>query len=293
MAKSNPFINSLVLGFKVKAFYFYGRSSRSEFWYFYVTSWLVLALSFVLGLIPMVGQLIQAVLIILVAVCQITATIRRLHDINKPGFLTAIPYVLPLFYMLARQPVHALYPESIWVLTLLEILCGASLLGLLLLCALPGTKGDNKYGTDPLNHQAPSQDFINPQHFADPEYLGDPWRKFKAKVDREKQAAANGEAPIGHVARATPQAQTQAQTANSAPASAQSQPQDKTQTEEIEKNTAQDVPAPAQANSAQEAEVTTPKADVDAKTEKEEKEEAAKPQSSGSEPQQPNAKEQN
>ena len=36
------------------------------------------------------------------------------------------------------------------------------------------------------------QDFVNPKHMASPELLGDPWRKFKNKVDQEKAAQAAG-----------------------------------------------------------------------------------------------------
>lgn len=206
MAHSSPLVQALVLGFKVKALHFYGRSSRSEFWYFYLTSWLLLGISFGLGWVPTVGSLLQAMLILVIVVCQITATIRRLHDTNLPGFFAAVPYVLPLIYALARQPVHALYPESVWVLTVLEGLCLLSWVGLWILCARKGSQGANRYGTDPLDLSQPSQDFINPQHFADPEYLGDPWRKFKAKVAREKQAAAE-QGPTT-LAKATPQAGT-------------------------------------------------------------------------------------
>lgn len=203
MSQANPFIQSLILGFKVKAFHFYGRSSRSEFWYFYITSFGVLGLSFLFNLIPIVGSLLQAVIFILVIVCQITAIIRRLHDSNLPGYLATIPYILPIVYLLARQPIHALYPESTWVLTALGILSVVVFFGLLGLCLRKGTHGANRFGTDPLDSSTPKQDFINPQHFADPEYLGDPWRKFKAKVDKQKQDASNGNTPA-YISRAVP-----------------------------------------------------------------------------------------
>ena len=70
---------------------------------------------------------------------------------------------------------------------------------ILYLCSNEGTQGPNRYGTDPNDASIEQQDFVNPKHMASPELLGDPWRKFKNKVDQEKAAqaaqAAGAEAP--------------------------------------------------------------------------------------------------
>lgn len=182
-------LQSLRLGFKVKAFHFYGRSARAEFWPFYLASWIVLACSFVLSLVPIVGSLIQAVVCILVVICQITATIRRLHDVNFRGWWLLVPYVLPVLYFVARQPIYVLYPEQAWTLDGLVVLCALSWLGIWGLCLRHGNTGNNRFGTDPLGLE-PQQDFIDQRHLASPEYLGDPWRKFKARVAQEKQQSA-------------------------------------------------------------------------------------------------------
>ena len=79
----------------------------------------------------------------------------------------------------------------------LSILSYILLLGL---CCQQGSKGNNRYGTDPLDSSVPAQDFINPEHLEMPEYLGDPWRKFKAKHDRQnsQNADPNSSEPSTH-----------------------------------------------------------------------------------------------
>ena len=201
-------VEALVLGFKTKALRIYGRSSRSEFWYFYLASLLLLGGIMQLHQVPIVGSLIQAVLFILVMVCQFTAMLRRLHDCNKSGKIVALPYALGLFYFLALFPLHGLYPEL--ATKLLGTIAGIALVSYLLIlyfCMQPGTSGNNNYGTDPLDPNTVAQDFINPQHLQNKEYLGDPWRSFKNKVAKEKEAAAHPEQNSqAKVAVATPQA---------------------------------------------------------------------------------------
>lgn len=196
--------HSLILGFKLKAFHFYGRSSRAEFWPFYLTSWLCLLLSFLANFIPIVGSLIQAIAVILLVIYQITATIRRLHDLNWRGWWLLIPYLLPLAYFLARQPIYVLAPEQAFFLDILLLVFVGSWVILLAVCCCKGTQGANRFGTDPLDQHGISQDFINPQHMTSPEYLGDPWRKFKAKVDAEKQATQEGKSTPESIAYPTP-----------------------------------------------------------------------------------------
>lgn len=186
-------LQSLLLGFKIKAFHFYGRSSRAEFWPFYLTSWLVLLLSCCLYLIPVVGSLIQAIVFILVLLCQITATMRRLHDLNLRGWWLVIPYLLPLVYFVARHPVYVLYPKQAWILDALVVLCALSYLILWGMCLKNGTVGNNRFGTDPLSSE-PQQDFVDKRHLSSPEYLGDPWRKFKSRVEQEKVEQAHTQA---------------------------------------------------------------------------------------------------
>lgn len=185
---------ALIIGFKTKGLRFYGRSSRTEFWYFYLSTCAFIGVSFKLNIIPVVGSLIQALAVIAIVACQYTATIRRLHDINLSGKIVATPYILSLLYFIAIGPLNALYPEySKQVLDGLVTLAALSYIYILFLCTRIGTKGNNRFGTDPLDKSQKSQDFINPDHMVQPEYLGDPWRKFKAKVAREKEQQASGD----------------------------------------------------------------------------------------------------
>lgn len=198
--------SSLILGFKIKAFHFYGRSSRSEFWPFYLVAWLILLLSSLCSLLPIIGSLIQAIVVIIVGVCQITASIRRLHDLNLRGWWLLIPYLLPLAYFVSRQPIYVLAPEQAWLLDGMLVIYIASWIGLWALWCKKGSAGSNRFGTDPLDSSNTQMDFINPQHMVNPEYLGDPWRKFKARVDAEKQAKAEGQELNQIAAIATPSA---------------------------------------------------------------------------------------
>lgn len=185
---------ALIIGFKTKGLRFYGRSSRAEFWYFYLTTCVFIGVSFKLNIIPVVGSLIQALAVIAIVACQYTATIRRLHDINLAGKIVAAPYVLAIAYFVAMGPLNALYPEySQQILDGLVTLAALSYIYILFLCTRIGTKGNNRYGTDPLDKSKQAQDFINPDHMTQPEYLGDPWRKFKAKVAREKEQKAKND----------------------------------------------------------------------------------------------------
>lgn len=186
------FSQAVITNFKHKSFRFYGRSSRHEFWYFYVALLAGGALCFCLSFVPIVGSLLVALGILYLCCCHITALVRRLHDCNRSGKLVALPFLLLLAYFVARIPLHALYQDYA-AMTLNGIL-GLSILSYILLlglCCQQGSKGNNRYGTDPLDSSVPAQDFINPEHLEMPEYLGDPWRKFKAKHDRQNSKNAD------------------------------------------------------------------------------------------------------
>lgn len=187
MGREVTVLQALVLGFKTKGLRFYGRSSRSEFWKFFLLSWVMIAASVLLTRIPVVGSLIQALLIIAILCCQYSAIIRRLHDLDRSGKIIALPYLIAIAYFVALMPVHALYPEHATTITSTIAGCAMILyLYILYLCGNEGTQGPNRYGTDPCDESQVQQDYVNPEHFADPEYLGDPWRKFKHKVAKEK-----------------------------------------------------------------------------------------------------------
>lgn len=185
------FSQAAILGFRHKSFRFYGRSSRHEFWYFYLSCLLLGTMAGALSLVPVVGSLLVALCVLYLCCCQISSLVRRLHDCNQSGKVVALPFVLMLAYFVARIPLYALYPEAAaLILNLILGLSVVSYLFLLGLCCRKGQTGSNRYGTDPLDPNVSAQDFINPEHLVMPEYLGDPWRKFKAKYEANPQATA-------------------------------------------------------------------------------------------------------
>jgi uncharacterized membrane protein YhaH (DUF805 family) len=118
---------------------FTGRAARSEFWYFVLFNILMSiassivdwVLSAILGF-GFVGFLVSLALLL----PGIAVSIRRLHDIGKPGWwlLAMVPGLMLIF----------LAP----VLGGLMVLGGAGLL--LFFYVKPGTAGPNAYGPDPL-----------------------------------------------------------------------------------------------------------------------------------------------
>jgi uncharacterized membrane protein YhaH (DUF805 family) len=100
-----------------------GRASRKEFWLF-VLAGLIIGIAFgILAIIPIVG-IIAGIVSLLFGLATIIPSImvgiRRLHDTNKTGWLMLL----------------LLIPLVGWILVLV-------------LCALQGTSGKNRYGPAP------------------------------------------------------------------------------------------------------------------------------------------------
>lgn len=131
---------------------FKGRASRSEFWYFMLFTLLVglvcIALAFATGgigmiegrstsALPMIFFGIYGLFYLAVLIPTIAVTVRRLHDRNMSGwwylgFIVGgmIPFVGPLISI-----------------------------AMIVILALKGTDGDNKFGHDPLRGAASSDVF--------------------------------------------------------------------------------------------------------------------------------------
>ena len=69
------------------------RAPRSEFWWFMLAIFIFNFLGGLIMLVPLIGMLVYFVLSIWLFIAQITATVRRLHDVNKRGWWMLLPSV--------------------------------------------------------------------------------------------------------------------------------------------------------------------------------------------------------
>ncbi|MEZ6002416.1 DUF805 domain-containing protein [Hyphomonas sp.] len=129
---------------------FQGRSMRSEYWWVYLFNLIIgivwAVLFFGLGGINMRTEEVSPIgfgLIALVAIYglaivipSIALFVRRLHDINQTGWIylgLVIASVIPVIGFIAS-------------------------IAMIVIACIPGTKGPNKYGPDPLNPGAGTAD---------------------------------------------------------------------------------------------------------------------------------------
>ncbi|TRW22879.1 DUF805 domain-containing protein [Flavobacterium zepuense] len=100
---------------------FEGRARRSEYWYFTLCNFIVIAILAALVYVSSIFTFVYGLYALAVLVPSIGVAVRRLHDVNKSGW----------FYLLAFVPLVNIY---ILVLFLTE-----------------GTTGPNEFGPDPKN----------------------------------------------------------------------------------------------------------------------------------------------
>lgn len=122
---------------------FQGRSTRAEYWWVYLFNLIIFGvwalLFFVLGGINMRTEEVSPLGFILIALVAIYVLaiiipgialfIRRLHDINQTGWIylgLVVASVIPVIGFIAS-------------------------IAMIVIACIPGTKGPNKYGPDPLN----------------------------------------------------------------------------------------------------------------------------------------------
>ena len=143
---------SVQICFVRKAFNTRDRACRSEFWWFYLFVQICsIPLGLLSWLLPGFGSLIYAVFTV-VCLYFITATgVRRAHDSGKNGYHVIIPmavvFLSALTGTVADTAPDGMYPAYQLTLAVL-IVCSVGYM--LIIMALPGTKGSNRYGPDPL-----------------------------------------------------------------------------------------------------------------------------------------------
>lgn len=124
---------------KDKLFVTGGRAGRAEFWWFTLFTMLVRLALYPLNFAGF-AAIIFATVSFLLFVGNYTVLTRRLHDSNR-SIIHAFPLIVGLLLCLA-----GFFTNVRLAVTVGEVMAGASMVYLLVLCALPGTKGDNRYG---------------------------------------------------------------------------------------------------------------------------------------------------
>ena len=128
---------------------FQGRASRSEFWW-YILALLIVALLIGVVLLPL-SFILYALniatygFILAILTPTLAVTVRRLHDTERSAWwaLCYVPSGIGDLLVLAGAPI----PGSVALTA--AIIGRILLIVLIILMALPGTSGDNKYGADP------------------------------------------------------------------------------------------------------------------------------------------------
>jgi uncharacterized membrane protein YhaH (DUF805 family) len=69
---------------------FEGRAGRKEFWYAFLFSFVI---SFILGLLGKVGAILSGIWSLAVLLPTLGVGARRLHDINKSGWLLLLAFI--------------------------------------------------------------------------------------------------------------------------------------------------------------------------------------------------------
>ena len=127
---------------KDKLFVTGGRAGRAEFWWFTLFTILVRVAMYPLNLAGYAGIIFAAVSFLLF-IGNYTVLTRRLHDTDR-SIIHAFPLIVGLLLGLA-----GFFMNVRLAVTVGEVIAAAAFVYLLVLCALPGTKGANRYG-DPM-----------------------------------------------------------------------------------------------------------------------------------------------
>jgi uncharacterized membrane protein YhaH (DUF805 family) len=133
---------------------FSGRSRRTEVIYYWIASALVgVVLNFAVHtVVSFETSLLFAYCLRLVLLIPMFALfVRRIHDQNRSGWwgvLLPLSVVLsvPQIITALHGDIHAIIAQKTSPLAIMAGLCA---LAVIVLCFLPGTAGDNRYGPDP------------------------------------------------------------------------------------------------------------------------------------------------
>jgi len=132
-------------------FDFSGRSSRAEYWYFTAFIWFVTLFILLMGLT--LGEVVEGPLTVFNAIFglatfipSLSVGVRRLHDINRSGFVL-LKYSIGLVVIMALMPVATVLGAVAGGLLLLAVIVVC--LKFLMLMVAEGNRGPNPYGPNP------------------------------------------------------------------------------------------------------------------------------------------------
>ena len=123
-----------------------GRASWSEFWWFCLFTFILNLLVALLGsLLPALGSIVSAVQALWLLLPTVGVTTRRLHDRNLSGWWQLLPLAAAL------PAIAGAVLESDGLLMLAGCTVALASLALLIIYALRGTAGPNRFAPDPLD----------------------------------------------------------------------------------------------------------------------------------------------
>ena len=138
-------------------FDFEGRSSRAEYWWFALFYYLIFIAAFILDIIYFgidamdEAYLFQGLWSLATLIGVISLGVRRLHDIDKTGFWFLYIYS-PLLVLV---PALLLFDSDTDFISFLIIIAFLAMFALAItvfvFSLLPGTKGRNRFGENPLD----------------------------------------------------------------------------------------------------------------------------------------------
>lgn len=147
---------SLTVCCVTKTFNFRDRGCRAEFWPFFIFTYLASSVLALLVQIPFVGPAAAALINLYLLIALLSAAVRRLHDIERPGTFVLLPLIPAsvmtgtiIWRLISYENLEGLNPgtteAAIFLITVI------SLIYLLVLFLTAGTLGPNSYGPDPTD----------------------------------------------------------------------------------------------------------------------------------------------
>lgn len=136
---------------------FSGRASRPEYWWYtlaLIVAFLVIGVvESIVGLNYMVGPygILSLLLGLATFVPSLAVSVRRLHDTNRSGWwllIAAVPYGLMFIAGIMAATGGGLL-ALVAMLSVIGIVAMIGAVVLLVFMVLPGTPGDNRYGSPP------------------------------------------------------------------------------------------------------------------------------------------------